>query len=339
MRFSVIVPVYGVEKYLEECVYSLLSQTFTDFEIILVDDKSPDNCPAICDRLAQENSCIRVIHKQVNEGLGYARNTGMAQASGDYILFVDSDDTIAFDTLEVCEKSLNGSPDILVYGMNLCYENDLGKTVRVEVLSPEDFCADSKISMGEMFKKLSNNRVFQYACNKAYSRNFLNNAGISFEQTKLIEDFLFNIAVFDKATSVRSINKAFYNYRKPTHVTLASSYNPDFFNLAKRKFNLEKEFLEKCGVYDGECKQQVLENHIKHVVSAAVRNNSKNANLSANDKKKILSEMVNDPVTQYVLSEIQPSSKQIGVISGVMKSNNISLLYLLCKAIQIIQKK
>ena len=82
MKYSVIVPVYGVEKYLDQCVESVLAQSFEDFELILVDDQSPDRCPAMCDAWAQRDDRIRVIHKPVNEGLGFARNTGMAVAGG-----------------------------------------------------------------------------------------------------------------------------------------------------------------------------------------------------------------------------------------------------------------
>ena len=94
---SVVVPVYDVEKYLIRCVDSILDQTFTDFEIILVDDGSPDNCPAMCDSLAKEHDCIRVIH-QPNGGLSAARNSGiewaLANSDSEWIAFIDSDDWI-----------------------------------------------------------------------------------------------------------------------------------------------------------------------------------------------------------------------------------------------------
>ena len=86
---SIIVPVYNVEKYLDRCVRSLLDQTYPNIEIILVDDKAKDSSGEMCDRWASEKSNIRVVHKQINEGLGFARNTGLENASGDYILFVD----------------------------------------------------------------------------------------------------------------------------------------------------------------------------------------------------------------------------------------------------------
>ncbi|MBO5913406.1 MAG: glycosyltransferase family 2 protein [Clostridia bacterium] len=112
MRFSIVVPVYGVEKYLDECINSLLKQTYTDFEIILVDDRSPDNCPQMCDGYAQSDSRVRVIHKPQNEGLGFARNTGLEAAKGDYVIFADSDDTIDPKTLERCFEELKDEPDI-----------------------------------------------------------------------------------------------------------------------------------------------------------------------------------------------------------------------------------
>lgn len=210
MRFSIVVPVYKVEKYLDECVKSLLNQTYTDFEIILVDDKSPDNCPKMCDGYAQSDSRVRVIHKPKNEGLGFARNTVIEAALGDYVMFVDSDDTIDSKTLEKCSAHLDDKPDILVYGIKLCYENKKGVTVRTESLVPENFCAATRNEMVEMFYCLSDTRVFQYACNKAYRREFIQKLSVRFEETKLIEDFLYNINVFEYAERVRSINDEFY---------------------------------------------------------------------------------------------------------------------------------
>ena len=90
---SVIIPVYNVESYIHRCVDSVLNQSFTDLEIILVDDGSPDNCPAICDEYAVKDCRVQVIHQE-NNGLSAARNAGLDRASGKYIYFVDSDDYI-----------------------------------------------------------------------------------------------------------------------------------------------------------------------------------------------------------------------------------------------------
>ena len=91
MKFSIVVPIYKTEKYLKQCVDSILSQSFTDFELILVDDGSPDNSGKMCDDYAQKDCRVRVIHKQ-NGGLSDARNAGIKEAKGDYLCFLDSDD-------------------------------------------------------------------------------------------------------------------------------------------------------------------------------------------------------------------------------------------------------
>ncbi len=339
MRFSVIVPVYGVEKYLDECVNSLLNQTYTDFEIILVDDRSPDNCPEMCDGYAKSDSRVRVIHKPRNEGLGFARNTGLEAAKGDYILFVDSDDTVDPDMLKECAEQLTDEPDILVYGMRLCYENKKGKTVRTESLLPENFYAANEGEMAEMFLRLSNARVFNYACNKAYRREFVQPLSTRFEKTKLIEDFLFNIEIFGKAQTVRSVARDYYFYRKPTHVTLASSYNPQFFELAKRKFSLEEGFLRSHEAYEGECLQQILKGYVKHYISAVVRNRSKSANLSRKEQKRLAGEMLQDEVTQRVLETFEPRGKIFKILTKMMKKKKVGSIVRLCSMVNFAQQK
>ena len=103
MRFSIILPIYNVEKYLKECVDSILKQTFLDYELILVDDGSTDGSPELCDKLAETDGRIRVLHKK-NGGLSDARNAGTNIAKGDYIIYIDSDDFIVRD--DILEKFL-----------------------------------------------------------------------------------------------------------------------------------------------------------------------------------------------------------------------------------------
>lgn len=113
--FSIIVPVYNVEKYLTKCIDSILEQTFSDFEVILVDDGSTDNCGIICDQYVEKDDRIQVIHKK-NEGLVCARKTGISKASGQYILNVDSDDYISLDLLERVAKIIStNAPDIIAF--------------------------------------------------------------------------------------------------------------------------------------------------------------------------------------------------------------------------------
>lgn len=120
---SVIVPVYKVEKYIYRCVDSILAQTFTDFELILVDDGSPDNCGAICDEYAVKDSRIRVIHKK-NEGVSVARNTALDIACGEYVAFCDSDDSWEASLLQTVMDAADGKKaDCVLFGYNT-YSDD-----------------------------------------------------------------------------------------------------------------------------------------------------------------------------------------------------------------------
>ena len=113
-KVSIIVPVYNVEKYLNRCIQSLLNQTLKDIEIIMVDDGSPDRCPQMCDNYAKKDNRIKVIHKQ-NAGLGYARNSGLEIATGEYIAFVDSDDFVNSQMYETLYNNAVSTKADVVY--------------------------------------------------------------------------------------------------------------------------------------------------------------------------------------------------------------------------------
>lgn len=119
-KISVIIPVYGVEKYLDRCVSSVVNQSYKDLEIILVDDGSQDNCPKMCDEWALRDARIRTVHRE-NGGLSCARNTGLSVATGDYVTFVDSDDWIVSDTYEYCVSLFNRVADLDVVQFDLIH--------------------------------------------------------------------------------------------------------------------------------------------------------------------------------------------------------------------------
>ncbi len=122
IKVSVIIPVYGVENFLERAVDSALAQTLMEKEIILVDDGSPDSCPAICDRYAEEYpETVRVIHQE-NQGLGMARNAGVSLARGEYVAFLDSDDTVEPEMYQTLyEKAQEGDYDLVMCDVRILY--------------------------------------------------------------------------------------------------------------------------------------------------------------------------------------------------------------------------
>lgn len=127
---SVIIPVYKVEPYLHECVNSVLSQTFTNLEVILVDDGSPDACPAMCDNYARSDVRVRVVH-QDNQGLSAARNAGLDLAKGDFIAFIDSDDYISPDYFEAAIEQFNSNPELDIVELPMISRFNTDSAVRL----------------------------------------------------------------------------------------------------------------------------------------------------------------------------------------------------------------
>ena len=124
---TVVLPIYNVEKYLDRCINSVVNQTYSNIEILLIDDGSTDGCPKKCDDWAAQDSRIHVIHKE-NQGLGMARNTGIENSSGEFICFFDSDDFIAPDTVEKAYKrAVEEDADIVSFGLHFADSN--GKVV------------------------------------------------------------------------------------------------------------------------------------------------------------------------------------------------------------------
>lgn len=203
---SIIVPVYNVEKYLNNCIKSIIGQTYKNIEIILVDDGSTDNSSKICDDYAKKDKRIKVIH-QKNSGLSEARNIGIKNASGTYIGFVDSDDYIAKDMFEYLFKLVKTNhADISIcnYSMVTEYTNeDKSKNIEKEKIK----ILDSKDALKEL---LSEKRIQNYAWNKLYKKSLFEN--LSYPAKMKMEDLGTTYKLFLKAKKIILSNQKKYFY-------------------------------------------------------------------------------------------------------------------------------
>lgn len=213
--FSIIIPVYNVEKYLNKCVDSVLNQTFTDFEVILVDDGSPDNCPAICDSYAEKDNRVKVIHKQ-NGGLINARKSGLEAASGGYIGFVDSDDWIEPEMYELFAQMIEKySPDMVLSDFYFDNEKEL---VNSEQLFEQEFYDKSALKEKLYPKMLFSGIYYKFGVNpccwsKVYKKELLKkNLPLVDGRIKMGEDAAFTYPCLIDAQSVATIKKPCYHY-------------------------------------------------------------------------------------------------------------------------------
>lgn len=198
---SIIVPVYKVEQYLPRCIDSILAQIYTNFELILVDDGSPDNCPQICDDYAQKDKRIKVIHKE-NGGVSSARNMGIDNAKGDFICFVDSDDWIREDYLQKLYDAIENT-DISICDYYVAYSEEKYKelhSVSKARIINKDFGAyfDSSASHRAIWGTLYKKDVIK----DIYFR----------EDLKIAEDFLFQIQSIKKAKNINYVDDCLYYY-------------------------------------------------------------------------------------------------------------------------------
>jgi glycosyltransferase involved in cell wall biosynthesis len=214
MMISVIIPVYNVEKYLECCVNSVITQSYTDLDIILVDDGSIDNSPVLCDEFARIDSRIKVIHKN-NGGLSDARNTGLLQAIGEYVMFIDSDDYLADENAVLALAEFvkkNHSAEMILFDYVMFYETN--KRYVINNKPPDLSKINGQESAYALDYLIRTGKFTISACTRMMKRSFLLENAISFENGLLSEDLDWIFKIWNKVQDVSAIKRDLYVYRK-----------------------------------------------------------------------------------------------------------------------------
>lgn len=205
MKISIVVPIYNVEQYLERCIDSLIGQTYEDIEIVLVNDGSTDLSLDICKRYEQLDKRVVLVDK-ANGGLSDARNSGLKKATGEYVLFVDSDDFVDKKTCEQFVEKAIGWPDIISGNAKVINGDKISFMRRS--MSEVDEC-DGRLFLE---RELRNGTMYMAAWLNLYKLSFLKDNNLVFEKGLLHEDEEFTPRVFLKAKKVKNINFDFYNY-------------------------------------------------------------------------------------------------------------------------------
>lgn len=237
MKVSIIVPIYNVEKYLAECIESLIKQTYSNIEILLVNDGSPDQSYKIMEQYAKRDCRIHCLYKE-NGGLSDARNYGLEHATGDYCLFVDSDDTIDWHTVELCVKNVEKyHSDIVVFDMKYIYPN------HEETASGGNFeCTSFSQNRNLVF-------INNSACNKLFKVSLFND--IKFPMGMWYEDLATVPILLSKANCVSKVDAPLYFYLQRTG-SIAHTVNEKIFDIYNAIQKIEDYY-----------KNHELENEIK----------------------------------------------------------------------------
>ena len=211
MLFSIIIPVYNADKYIEKCIESIISQDRNKFEIIVVDDGSTDNTGIICDKYSNKYSNIKVFHTE-NKGVSRARNLGLSEAIGDYILFVDADDWVTSDYIDVISNEIEGV-DLLFFSNNRVIDEKIIKQ------SYGDAYAENRVETEELILNIKKQKYeyFGFTWNKCFNRNIISKNNILFvNDLSVREDEVFTNTYCSYINSIKFIKKILYNYREQT---------------------------------------------------------------------------------------------------------------------------
>jgi glycosyltransferase involved in cell wall biosynthesis len=246
LKLTVIMPVYKTEPYLRKCIDSILGQTLTDFELILVDDGSPDNCPAICDEYAKADGRIRVIHKE-NGGQGLARKLALGLAKGEYIGFVDSDDWIEPEMFEVLYRAaVDQSCDMVICDLTYHYLKTHTTVPYTQSQSiRENYLYDSDEIREHILSKVLLEEIHCFTWNKLYRSSILKQCNL--DKTVGLQnnqDWVLNCEYFKKIQRMMYLNKCLYNYAVHQDGSLRGKYK-DYLSVILRLHELRMTYLKE----------------------------------------------------------------------------------------------
>ncbi len=292
---SVIVPVYNVEKYLQRCINSLINQTYKNLEIILINDGSEDKSGELCDKYKNIDPRIKVIHKK-NQGLGFARNTGLENATGKYISFIDSDDYIKENMLEKMYKYIKSDKSDTVL-CNICD------------IEEEAICIKEDISNNVLLRMIGanysgKNYIGMSVWRGLYSKEIIEDNNIRFysEREYISEDIIFDFNYYRYSKRVTLLKDYLYIYCTNNESSLTKKYKNNRFQMYKKLYIKEKELINSLNLCE-EANER-LNNTFYWNILVCLKQEIK---YKPNGYKKNIKKILEDKTLVKVLSEIDDS--------------------------------
>ena len=319
---SIIVPVYKVERYLPRCIESILGQTYTNFELILVDDGTPDKSGIICDRYAEKDSRIKVIHKE-NGGVSSARNAGIDAAQGEWITFIDSDDWVSDDYLEVLLQPLEK------HNCELTVGSMERRHIRISTSRSEEHFIDVNTQDTEKIIELIDRTEFYGPCMKLFARNLIKTNKLRFPEGILMaEDAIFvnNYLKFCRKIYLTGKVIYYYNELNAISVTRHSRYFEELPMWSVKYIESYKDVLDEFGIIEPykarELQNKALSGYILCLKLIVLNFDEIEAKKRINKLYKYYEEWMD---YDYHLDELQ-TDKQCELIKKI-RSGNVDVIY------------
>ena len=333
-KVSVIVPVYNTEQYLKECVDSLLKQTLTDLEIILIDDGSPDNSAYICDEYAKLDSRVKVIHKE-NGGLSSARNAALDICKGEYIGFVDSDDFVEPTMFEeLYNSAINYSSDISICALSTFSNNGvIPKPLPFDM----EVYNDSEITDCFLVPLLGENpnekikNLEGFVCRQLFKREIIGNIRFKSEREYFAEDVMFDFDIYPLCRTISVVNKPLYFYRYNGD-SLSNKYRENVWTMLSNYLHAEYELLNELDIKISDSIKIRLDNlTIKFVIFSILNFAKEGCDLTIFEQKLMLQKIRENEYVREILniSSIKKYSVKTSLLLLLLKLKMFRIILLL----------
>lgn len=303
-KVSVIIPVYNVEDYLTKCLESVINQTYSNLEIILVDDGSTDSSRKICDEFALKDNRIQVIHKE-NGGLSSARNAALQISTGEYICFVDSDDFIAENLIsESVAKLEETNSDVCMFSH---FTTD-GKSENMQYLPLEKDVYEKEdirkiiipLFIGQ--KSANENPLLGFVWRQVFRRDVIGEQKFKSEREYYAEDVVFDLEFYLKANRMCVVDKPLYYYRY-VETSLSNRYRKNLFEKLVNLLTFKRALVEEYDITD--CEERLTRSAFRAAIGGAL-NVKKAQNLSKREKKKELKKIADNPFVRNAIKKVKP---------------------------------
>lgn len=321
---SVVVPIYNSEKYLVRCIDSLVNQSYSLLEILLIDDGSTDGCGTICDGYAEKYRQVKTYHKE-NGGISDAKNYGIAKATGKHVLFVDSDDYVDSQYVDnLVLPIINKHTDMVVCGYQIDYENDNYTLDAKTNFSKEYF----KNDIAEAIFDLDSYGLFNVTVCKIYNRGILIKNGIKFDVNLTPgEDLIFNCNYFKYITSIHIVECTPYHYIRRDEVSLVNTYRSNLFDLVQIFNRSRKDLYDYYDMKSYKYEKMYGSTYINYLGACIPNMYRSNCDTTKNDKKTLIRRIISDSQLRYYISICDNSRGFTKLFVNLCKMKSVSLFY------------
>lgn len=324
--FSVIMLTYNAEEIVEKALKNIYNQTFSDFEIVLINDCSNDDTDEVI-KINKEQR-LKYIKNDINKGVGKSRELGVSIAKGQYLVFVDVDDVVDSDLLLNLKKEIDkNNPDLIIYGFEEKYINENNKILWNKKRSPIEAYKEYKINItndnqydiinnviNELFIKdnneiknlmiyLEDSTILGYPWNKCYKKQIIENNNIHFEDINIYEDIFFNIEYYKKINNLSLLDKVFYTYNNQNNKSITKKDYKNYFELSKERVKRVKDTIKENNKLNIKALNILKRIYIRYAYSEL--NRCINRKWTIKKIKERFVEIRNDELFENILNEIK----------------------------------